>query len=180
MTSSTLVDRSPVPQGCAFEVGQLLELLAAGEPGDILTDEEMGRLIHMKIKPGDRDSVGFRRLRTALRRSRQVRGIVWKRLFGEGRIQCLGPVESLDEADRRKVAARRQLNVASEIHGTVVPEDVPEEQRSRYLAQGMVLHAGRTLLRAPAQKAIESKVDEADEPSHQRIVDIFLRRNRLK
>jgi hypothetical protein len=179
MTNQT-PDRADVPFGSSFEVGLLVAVLEVGEEGDVLTNEQIGEIIGMEVEPKEPDNVGYRREYRARVICERDRGIVWKRIPGERLIKCLGPIERADEVAATLRAARRRVVRSGRLHGTVNPEDLPEEMRSAHLARGHLLHATKLVLGKRTETAIAKQLEASEEPDQKTIVDLFLKRKRLK
>jgi hypothetical protein len=104
--------RFRVPSGLGATSSKLIELLAAGKVGDVLTDEALTEACGADTRPNGK---GYGALGTAIRYVVRNHQLVWRRVKRADALKCYNASEilTIGEANRQHIGktARRTVNV---------------------------------------------------------------------
>ncbi len=94
-----------VPANVTLESAKLIALLSDGQPGDILTDDEMTRVCGKNTRVHGN---GYSYLQTAIRYVRRNKELSWFRIRKANQIKCGEAIELLDRSDSDIRSIRRK------------------------------------------------------------------------
>lgn len=139
MTEHSEVSRAVVPPGQMNRASmQLIERMKDGKPGDEHTDAQAKDICGKDVRPRGANGLhgdGYGYMQTAIRYCRNVYGVIWKRVRGEGKIACLNGPECRAEATSKRRHIHRTGKVAMRILGVVDRRELTEEQQREHLIE---------------------------------------------
>lgn len=125
----------------------LIDLLAKGKPGDVITDAQL------TAECGESCIVGgkaYTALLSAIRHCTMNKGVVWRRQRKEGSILCLKPLQIGDVVDTRRRAAARSMRRGLHELNAIDYETLPAEHKPALNAKAAqlatILYAADTSL----------------------------------
>jgi len=119
-------DHIPRMSACTM---RLIDVLKKGEPGDLLTDEQLsGACGRQTAVGGD----GYNNLQTAIRYCKREHGLNWARQVGAGAVKCLNGKEGV-VAGRYElgVVRRRSKRAVQTLQNATTLDDLDDQERSR-------------------------------------------------
>jgi len=128
----------------------LIERLKQGKPGDSLTDAELTALCGKDTRAVCQDGTrkagdGYGYLQTAMRHCLREYGILWRRVVGEGRVECIPNEAKVEVANAVRRHMHRQSKYAMRVLGSVDTAALNHDQRREHLIataiQGTLLQA---------------------------------------
>lgn len=146
----------PVYPKLELKTSRIAYVLLAGEPGDVILDEEWPD--HLKgVAPSGKS---YSTLMSAGRYALRSQGVVWERVKGEGLIKCKTHPERVDVARSKIRGARRRAQVAVQVLGSTDYSELSADERAR--ANSLNVQATITVnVTAPkVTKALEARDEE--------------------
>lgn len=154
---ATITSIARSPHGYAPETGILIERLSTGNPGDIVTDEELSRMIGRDTRP---DGDGYTYLLSAIRYVCRNHGVVWSRRRGEHLLVCQDSAGALTLAQSGVQHIRRAAIRSLDVLATVKHNELTAEQRVAHRATLLQIGAIRTFSRGSTYRQLQrSTVD---------------------
>ena len=86
-------------------------------------------------------------LQSAIRFCEREHGTVWRRVFGEGRIQCLGCVEKIALAKGQRKRVNRISKRTMRVLDSVMPASLSNDEKREFLSLS-AMHGALTVLSA--------------------------------
>lgn len=156
MTESNGKEASPPLFGpMRLATRKLIDVMSKGKPGDVLTDERTGEISERTTSVGG-DGYGY--LMSAIRYCLREHGVVWKRVVGEGLIECLTDPKKLScvQAERRGVHRRTKRTMRT--LRSVDSANLDDGQRKEHLV--LVAVCG-TLIQASSTRTVKKLTNDA-------------------
>lgn len=105
---------------------KLIECLRAGKVGDVLTDEKLSAICEKDVSP---NGAGYTNLDSAKKYVEREYGLVWKRIYGEGCLKCIGAAEIVANLESEVRSAGRRMRRAADRSTLVDVSSLPEADR---------------------------------------------------
>lgn len=148
---------------------KLVEYLGTMKPGNFVSDAELKTVCGKAVGVGD---PGYSNLQTAIRRTCEIHGLDFQRVRGAAGIKCYSAHETATTLDYHQKRIRREAHRGLRRAGTVRIEDIPDEDRSRYLALCAQLGVLHGMAKSEATKALEARRAQSA-PDMSRILEAF-------
>lgn len=104
----------PIYGRCGLRSSRVAHILREGVPEDVLLDEDLEPIVGQPVGPGGQ---GYSAVQAAIRYCEREENIVWRRIRGERRLACLGPMARVDAAQgyirTSGRAAQRSMRIAA-------------------------------------------------------------------
>jgi hypothetical protein len=159
----------PSFSNCGPHTSQLIQILAAGKIGDILTDEALTAKIGRDVSPGEK---GAGNLQRAVDTVSRAHGLNWKRVPGQGCIKCCDAEESEALSRMYRDGARRKARKGRHRLMNIDTEKLPPADASRVRALGAQLGALEIMGRETTVKKLEEK-QATSEPDVKRLLEAW-------
>ncbi len=144
------VTQSPVRHGAMrLATVKLIEVMSKGSPGEVLTDERTSVISGHDTHVGGN---GYGYLCSAIRYCLREHGVVWRRVRGEARIECLSDDQKIDLADWERRGINRRTRRSMRTLGSVDPSRLSDEKRKEHLVLAAVCG---TLLETSSPRTIK-------------------------
>jgi len=130
MSETVDVKRIQIVPGMSVKTSKLIEVLKEGKEGDIQSDKKLSEVA------GDDVSVGgdaYTYLQSAIRYCTNNHKLVWQRIPKTGTIKCLGPLETVEAAERDMKHAGRTARKGIKKLRTVDASKLSQEETTKYL-----------------------------------------------
>ncbi len=142
---------------------KLIELLAEGKPGAVLTDESMSEHCGKDTRvTGD----GYCYLGTAIKHVLRNKGIVWQRAKGAGCIKCLDPTEIRNESSAVRKRVSRLSKRSMRQLGTVALDELEDVEKREHLT--CMAHMGTMVQFSDSHTAKKLAARNVSEPQDMR------------
>lgn len=123
--------RIPVPGVCR-ETAAIIERIKTGRPGDIITDEELTKLIGKPTRPGGK---GYGNLMSAIGRCIREYRILWQRIREGGCIECVSNSGKVLVAKAKRKQMYRKAKQSLVVTASIDLDGLSDDEKRRCLVE---------------------------------------------
>jgi len=141
----------PFEKGLSPVTAKLVDLLKAGKPDDVLTDEEMTEHCGRSTKV---HGSGYGNLNTAIRRVERLHGLVWRRVPTAGCIRCLTDDGKASVVSSGIGSIHRKSRRTTRVGALTDISKMSEEKRNEFLVNMAVIGATKLMTKTATGKKL--------------------------